>query len=175
MHKIADFSQQPLKWAQPTMLKMAYELRAGDELVATLNFRSMWGTFATAESVDGCWTFKRVGFWQNKATVRVCESDSDLAVFNNNTWTSGGTLEFAEGDKFKATTNFWMTNYEFQRDTGESLVRFKYGGVFRLSSEVEIMPAARALVQLPVLIMFGWYLAIMLYMDSGSVAAVVAT
>ena len=43
---------------------MEYELRAGDMLAATLRFRSSFGSFATAEDGDGCWTFKRVGFWQ---------------------------------------------------------------------------------------------------------------
>ena len=174
MRRIADFYEQPLQWTQPSMLKGSYELRAGDDLVATLNFRSMWGTLTTAESMDGCWTFKRVGFWQNKATVRLCSSDQDLAVFTNNTWTQGGTLDFAAGGTYKATTNFWMTNYEFQSESGEPLVRFKYGGFFRLSAEVEILPAAVTLEHLPVLVLFGWYLAINLYNDSGAAAAAVS-
>ncbi len=175
MRKIIDCFQQSLKWVQPKMFDNKYELHAGDELVAALAFRGIGGTFATAESGDGGWTFKRVGFWQNKATVRTRESKSDLAVFRNNTWTGGGMLEFANGKIFKATTNFWMTNYEFQKDTGEPLVRFKYGGIFHLSSEVEILPEARALSELPVLILFGWYLAVMLYMDSSAAAVVAAT
>jgi hypothetical protein len=174
MYKIAESSQQPLKWVQPKMLTESYELRSIDELIATLTFRGISGTFAKAESGDGSWTFKRVGFWQNKATIRTLGSDSDLAVFKNNTWTGGGTLEFTNGNKYKATTNFWMTNYEFQKDSGEPLIRFKYGGIFHLSSEVEILPEARALPELPVLVIFGWYLAVMLYMDSSSAAVVAA-
>lgn len=174
MRKIIDYSQQSLKWVQPKMFDNKYELQANDGLVATLTFRGMGGTYATAESGDGSWTFKRVGFWQNKATVRTRDTESDLAVFRNNTWTGGGMLEFANRIKYKATTNFWMTNFEFQNESGEPLVRFKYGGIFHLSSEVEILPEARSLSELPVLIMFGWYLAVMLYMDSSSAAAVVA-
>ena len=172
MYKITEYYQQPLKWVQPKMLTEAYELRSEDKLIATLAFRGMAGTFATAESGDGSWTFKRVGFWQSKATIRASGSDKDLAVFKNNTWTSGGTLLFENGNSYKATTNFWMTNYEFQKDSGEALVRYKYAGVFHLSSEVEILPEARGFSELPVLVMFGWYLAVMLYMDSSSAAVV---
>jgi hypothetical protein len=175
MRKIIDYSQQSLKWVQPKMFENKYELHASDELVATLTFRGSGGTFAAAESGDGSWTFKRVGFWKNKATVWTRESESELAVFRNNTWTGGGMLEFANGKKYNATTNFWMTNYEFQKDTGEPLVRFKYGGIFHLSSEVEILPEARGSSELPVIIMFGWYLAVMLYMDSSEAAVVAAT
>jgi hypothetical protein len=76
---------------------MDYELRSDADLLATLTFRNMFGTFATAESADGCWTFKRVGFWQNRASIRACGSDTDVAVFKNNTWDRGGTLEFSSG------------------------------------------------------------------------------
>jgi hypothetical protein len=169
---IADLADQPLKWHQPSLHKLAFELRADGECIATLTFRSAGGTLATARSGEGCWTFKRVGFWQNRATVRVCESAADLAVFQNDTWKGGGTLEFSAGGRFRATTSGWTTNYELQSETGETLVRFKFGGAFRLTAGVEIQPAARKLKQLPVLVLFGWYLAVMLSMDSGAAAAV---
>lgn len=172
MQKILDVSHQPLKWSQPKALQEAYELHAGDELVATLKFRSAFGTLARAECGDGCWTFKRVGFWQNKATVRTCTGVSDLAVFKNNTWSDGGTLEFNDGRQFKATTNAWKTRFEFQTLTEETLLRFNYEGVFRLSATVEIHPTAQILVELPLLVLFGWYLAVMLYHDSSAVAVV---
>jgi len=174
MLKIADFATGPLKWAQPKMSKHEYELLAEQQLLATLKFRSMFGTLATGESGDGCWTFKRVGFWQNKATIRECGSETDLATFKNNTWSSGGTLEFVAGPTFRATTNFWMSKYEFRTGGDEPLLRFKYGGTFRLSSTVEVLPAASALRELPLLVLFGWYLAINLHNDAAAGAAVVA-
>jgi len=174
MQNIADISHRHLRWVQPKALQETYELRDGDNLVATLKFRSSFGTLARAESGDGCWTFKRVGFWQNKATVRICDRETDLAIFKNNTWNDGGTLEFADGRQFKATTNSWNTRFEFQTTAEEPLLSLKYEGVFRLSATLEVLPLASAMVELPLLVLFGWYLAVMLYHDS-SVAAVVGT
>ncbi len=173
MQKIARANG--LKWSQPSAVRMEYELRSKDELVATLKFRSMWGTFATAESGDGCWTFKRVGFWTKKASVRACGSDVDLAVFKNNTWDGGGTLEFPDGRKFKATTNFWETQLTFQTEADEPLVHFKYGGVFHRAAEVEILPQAKSVPEVPLFVLLGWYLAIMLDTDHAAAAAVIAT
>ncbi len=173
MKKIAGATG--LRWSQPSAGRMEYELRSNGEIVATLKFRSMWGTLATAESGDGCWTFKRVGFWQNKASIRSCGSEVDLAVFRNNTWDNGGTLEFQNGRRFKATTNFWSTNLTFQTEADEPLVRFKYGGVFHRAAEVEILPRGRNVPDAPLFVLFGWYLAIMLDSDSGAAAAVIAT
>lgn len=166
MQAIAKLADQALKWSQRSSLKREFDLHADGTLVATLKFRSMLGTFATAESGDGCWTFKRIGFWQNKATIRNCGSDTDLAVFQNNTWSSGGTLEFPDGLKARATTNLWMTKPEFRTEGGQPLVRLDHGGMFRFSAKVVVFPAARGSEDLPLFVLFGWYLAVMLYEDA---------
>ena len=174
MKKIAEMIGRELKWVQPSAWKMQYELRAGDELIATLRFRSSFGSFATAESADGCWTFKRVGFWQTRVTIRGCESEMDIAMFKNNTWSGGGTLELLDGRKLLATTNVWQTNFEFKTELGEALVRFKTGGVVHLSATVEIQRDAAGEPELPCVVMFGWYLAVMMYMDTASATGTIA-
>ena len=97
MLKITELIGQESRWTQPHASKMEYELRARDVIAATLSFRSSFGSFATATSADGTWTFKRVGFWQTRATVRADGAEADLAVFKNNTWSGGGTLELPGG------------------------------------------------------------------------------
>ncbi len=174
MEHIATMAQASLQWMQLSMFKQHYELRAGETLVAEMRFRSAWGTLATASSADGCWTFKRVGFWQNKASIRVCEDEADLAIFQNATWSGGGTLTFADSATFKATTNFWNTQLGFQTEADEPLVRFHIGGIFKASAEVEILPAAMVLKELPLLVLFGWYLVVMLQSDSAAVIAAVS-
>ena len=175
MIKMTELTGQELKWTQPHALKMEYELRAGDMIAATLRFRSSFGSFATAESADGSWTFKRVGFWNTKATVRASGAETDLAVFKNNTWSGGGTLELPDGRKYPANTNFWATQYEFKTESGEPLVTYKkIGGVLHMSSRVEIHASSKEVAEMPWLVSLGWYLMVMLYMDSAAagVAAV---
>ncbi|HET6975283.1 MAG TPA: hypothetical protein VFI24_03095 [Pyrinomonadaceae bacterium] len=171
MKKISELVDKQLEWVQPSILKMQYELHADDQLAATLRFRSSFGSFATGESTDGCWTFKRIGFWQTKATVRACDTDADIATFKNNTWSGGGTLELSDGRKILATTNFWQTSLEFQDELGGTLINFKTGGLLHLSAKVTVEPHAFSLPELPWMIMFGWYLTIMMHMDSVAVTA----
>jgi len=173
MLKITELIGQELRWTQSHALKMEYELRAADVLAATLRFRSSFGSFATAASADGNWTFKRVGFWQAKATVRATGAEADLAVFKNNTWSGGGTLELPDGRKYPANTNFWSTQYQFKRETGEPLISYKrIGGVVHLSSLVEIHAPSNEIAEMPWLVSLGWYLTVMLHMDSaGAVSA----
>ncbi|HEY0602103.1 MAG TPA: hypothetical protein VGD58_04285 [Herpetosiphonaceae bacterium] len=170
MQSLTALSGQPLKWNQPKASKMEYELRSGDQLAATLRFRSSFGSFATAQSAGGCWTFKRVGFWQTKVTIRVCDSDTDIATFVNN-WKGGGTLTLPDGRKLLVSTNMWLSRFEIKNESDVALMRYNMSGLIHLSSEVEIQPAAMELPELPWLVPFGWYLALLAYMDSSASAA----
>src|SRR4029078_872051 len=121
----ANLGTRELEWTQARALKMQYELRAGNEVVVTLRFRSSFGFFATAESADGCWTFKRVGFFQTKVTIRACTEDKEIAVFMNNTWSGGGTLELHDGRKLLATTNLWQSKLEFKTESEQAILHFR--------------------------------------------------
>lgn len=170
MLKISELVYQPLKWVQPSM-RQEFDLLTGDTRAATLNFRSSWGTLAFADSEDGNWTFKRIGFWQHRASIRETGAEQDLAIFTNNTWSQGGTLEFIGGRRYKATTNFWMTQMEWKTEDEQPLVRFHIGGFFKHTADVEILALAAHLPELPLLVLFGWYLVLMLYRDSAATAA----
>lgn len=169
--KLAELIGQELKWVQPNALKREYDLHAGNVIAATLSFQSAVGSLATATSGDGSWTFKRVGFWQTKVTIRASEAATDLAIFKNNTWSGGGALELADGRKYLANTNFWATQYEFTTETGETLFRYKkVAGVLHVSGLVEIAPRMRDIAEMPWMVLLGWYLVMMMQMDSGTAA-----
>ena len=172
MRRIADLVGQSLKWGQPSALKMEYELCTGDgELTATLHFRSSFGSFATAESADGCWTFKRIGFFQTKVTIRACGSGEDIAIFKNNTWSGGGTLKLADGRTFQAATNFWQTKFGFETESGEKLIEFQKSGLLHLSVTVETQPSALSTAELPLMVTLGCYLVVMMDMDAAIAAS----
>jgi len=165
-------SGPPLRWVQPGMLKMNYELLRGDEVISTLRFKSLFGALATAENEDGCWTFKRIGFFQTRATIRACGSETEVASFRSNTWKGGGTLELQSGRHILATTNLWMTRLEFEEASGERFMRFKYDNVWGSAATVGIPASAFSAPETSWMAAFGWYLMVMMQMDAS--AAVVA-
>jgi hypothetical protein len=174
MTAISELVGTEIEWVQPSALKMNYELRSGEERLAALRFRSSWGTFATAESPEGCWTFKRVGFWQTRVTIRACSTEDELAVFRHNTWSNGGTLEFPDGRTVRATTNFWQTRLEWSTESGEALLRFHTHGLVKLAARVEILPAGSLRQELAWMVCLGWYLIIMMYNDSAAASSAVS-
>src|SRR5262249_45036889 len=163
------------KWIQPRAMARDFELKDGEETVATLEFRSTFGSLAYATAAEGRWTYKRVGFWTPHVTIRSADQESEIALFRNKTWSAGGTLELPDGRLLRANTNFWQTAFEFIDDNDQPLVRFaKVGGMFHLSSLVEITIAGAKLDVLPWLVPFGWYLGIKMRDDAPGGAAAAA-
>jgi hypothetical protein len=172
MQSIMQCSDRNLSWKQPTALKQEYVLLDAESLVGTLRFRSAFGTLATGESADGGWTFKRVGFWKTRVSIREAGSETEIASFVNNTWSNGGTLEFTDGRRYPADSNFWMTRFTFATEQEAPLVAFeKIGGILHFSSRVTVHASARHLQALPIMVMLGWYLTIMMHKDSAAAAA----
>ena len=171
MKSIVELARHELKWTQPKALKNSFELHSDDQVVGTLVLKSIFGSFATGTSADGCWTFKRVGFFQTRVTIRRCDDETDIGTFRNSTWKAGGTLELPDGRKYRATSNLWQSKLEFQDPSGNPIIKLKTGGLMHLSAGVEIEPAAARIPELPWMVMLGWYLAVMMKNDSAGAAA----
>jgi len=177
MEPIKNYIQKELIWTQPSAFKEEYELRSDDAQLGTVAFRSSWGTLAAVEAASGCWTFKRVGFFSTRVTIRRCDSEKELASFRNNTWSGGGTLELANGRVFRATTNFWQTKLELVTEQDDVILHYSdIGGFFRRSANLVIEPVAAMIPDLDWVVLLSWYLVVMMYRDSASAAtAVIAT
>ncbi len=170
------------QWVQPRAMQNRFELRAGDDLFAVLEFPKVFGSLATAITEEGRWTFKRAGFFSPRVTVRSEGSETDLAVFRPK-WTGNeGTLQFPGGAAYTwKTANFWATQYLWQTESGEALILYKQGiedarlaDLFKTQARVEIQPGAQGLIELPLLVLLGWYLMILKQQDDSAVAATAA-
>ena len=173
MKRLIDVDLHRLRWTQPRLFNKNYELRCGDDIVTTLTFRSALGSMATARTTDGAWTFKRVGFWRTRATVRAAATIFDLATFEHNTWSGGGSLILADGRSILVTTNLWQSKIEFQMPEGDVLFRYRTEGFMREEAELETRPALEGMAEMPWLLAFGWYLVLMMHQDSASSAAII--
>jgi hypothetical protein len=147
---------------------MHYELQSAHEVAATLRFRKSFRTFAIAQSEDGCWTFRRVGFWKKRVMIRPCGAETDVAVFRYNTWSEGGTLEVRDGRRVLADIDHWQTYVEFRAESGDTLIKFEVHGLKRRSAAVEIQPKAVLMPELPLMVFLGWYLIIITQTDLAS-------
>jgi hypothetical protein len=189
MESIADHLATPLQWLHPKGMSRNYELYSGDLLVARLDFQSAFGSLALAVTAEGVWTFKRMGFFKTRITVRPAGDPSnpapteqpDLAVYHPN-WRGEGWIELAAGRKFYwKAANFWSSRFVITAEDGSPLILFKEGVAhprladwFKTQAGVSVEYPARGLPESPMLILLGWYLIVLQEEDSSASAAVVA-
>jgi hypothetical protein len=182
MKSIKEFADEHLTWFQPKAIHQFYELRSEKELYGTVNFPKSFGSLAEAESADGKWTFKRIGFFQIKITIREAGSENDLAVFKPK-WTGyAGSVEFADGKIFHwQSSNFFATKFDLHDSNGNALFSFRHGvdeqklkDWFKTQARVEIYEPSKNIPETSMLILFCWYLIVVLQMESstGAVASV---
>ena len=160
MKTIAGQDARTLTWAHPHPFQSQYELRAGDDLLATLRWRSAFGSLADAEAADGHWTFKRVGFLKPSISVRIAGADEDLAAFRVH-WDGAGELVLGDGRRYEwRPANFWHTQWAWTDAAGAPLLHFRPAHLVR-QADVEVSPAALAVPDLSLLSLLGWYLMVL--------------
>jgi hypothetical protein len=173
MKKIQELATQELLWAQPARLKQEFELRAGDEVLATLRWQR--SSLAIAETADQIWTFKREGFWHPRITVRLPGSDDNVATFQPG-WAGGGTLDLGPGKQLRfGAANFWHSQWDWLDAQNQPFVHFKsHQGLLKVEGEVTIEASAVKSPDLPLLVVLGWYLLVLFARDAAESSLVVS-
>ncbi|MBM4160320.1 MAG: hypothetical protein FJ217_04380 [Ignavibacteria bacterium] len=168
MRRITALVDHELTWTQPSGLKSQYELRFGNELVATLRFPKTLGSHAVAEAEDGSWRFERVGFWKTKTIIKTGESETEIAAYETNVWKGGGSLIFPNGRKYVMVANIWKSRFEFRTDADETLIEINNSSVLRLSATVRMYRKAVRIPEFPMIVLFGSYLVVMSRRDAAA-------
>jgi hypothetical protein len=172
MRSILQLRGVPLYWNQPHLLEPTFELKSNEEILGVLHFKNSFGSRAYGTTSEGEWTFKRQGFAHTYVTIRKSGEDTDQAIYRNNTWSGGGTLEFPDGRRFQVNSNYWHALFEIRNESGETVIRFTNVGGFKLHAQLDLLPLAETVLETPMLVLLGWYLAVMISRD-GEIAAAV--
>jgi hypothetical protein len=175
MKSIRESINFGLNWSQPKAMTQAYELHAAGEVVGRLTWLNMTGSLAKAETAEGIWTFKRVGFLSPKVSSRVAGTEKDIALFEPS-FTGAGWLNCESGLRLRwKSTGFWHRVWSFSQPDEQPLVSFKSAQtLFKAAAEVEIAHAARDLPELSYLVCMGWYLVVLSAADAGDMATLIA-
>lgn len=163
-----------LEWNAPSAMRRSFVLHQDERVFATLDWRSAFGTLAVATTAGGSWTFKRVGFWSPRVTVRREGEVDDDAIFTPRGWTgSAGDLRFADGRSLALEREgFWSASWKFREpgEGGATLVRVgDIGGIFRWRASLSLN--SKDDPRSPLLACLLWYLAVMAYQDEAAVIA----
>lgn len=75
----ASVDTTSMRWLRRSESPLEFDLLASDQPLATLRWKGATGTLADAETAQGSWTLKRVGFLNPLVTVRAEGGTTDVA------------------------------------------------------------------------------------------------
>lgn len=161
-----------LEWVQPRIFHQEYELLADGQRVGKLWFEGIFRMTATAEVEGQRWTLKHKGCFRHRVIATEPGWESPVAVMERG-WSSAGVLQLtATGRRFRwKKGNFWGTEWAFLSDDEQVLVRFKFKGFFKKGVIVQVDPVAGQVTELPLLLVFGWYLMVLQMQQAAAAGA----
>jgi len=172
MRRISALVDHEIAWQQLPGLRSQFELRWGDDLVATMKLPKMLSSAAVFQCEEGSWTIERVGFLSSKTVVRAATSETEVATFTARAWKGGGIVELSEGRKLQLRMNIWKSTFEWVTDEGESIVQMKGRGFLKYFVDVRMERSALKWPELPWLVALMFYQMIMMRRDSAAHSAV---
>jgi hypothetical protein len=172
-----------LYWVQPKALSRRYELRSDGEVVAALDFATAFGSLATANTAEGSWTFKRVGFFNPRVTIREAGKEENLGLYRPRWTGTEGELELAGGRVYRwHVANFWATRYEIRDAQGETQIEYRAGSrehsladILKSQAVVTVSAAGQRRPEAGLLVLLGWYLVLLQQQDTAAIVAVTAS
>jgi hypothetical protein len=174
MRPLGEIAGSELLWVRPRRTRREYELRAGDEIVATIAL--VRGSTARAESAGARYRFSREGCMRPRITVRSDPGEALLALFAPRR--GGGGLTFVDGSQEPVYTwkkpRVFTNEHVWVDEAGTELVRFSpssWGSTVKM-----VIQAAGAAMPttLPLLVLLGEYLVLLAAQDAADSVAAVA-
>ncbi|QDA59513.1 hypothetical protein [Hymenobacter jejuensis] len=136
-----------------------YELQNGEIVVGTLKRQSIWQPLTEASTPAQSWTFKRIGCFHRKITVRPAGAPTNSALVSRQ-WNGQAEIVFANGKQFYfRKKSFWSTTWQWRTETGEVLAELRR--TFTLTPQVgltRLSALGTTLPEAPLLCLLGWHL-----------------
>lgn len=153
-----------LAWKQDPAQQRHYELRAGDDAIAALDFLKMFGTLARGRTAERSWTFKRAGFLSPLVTARVEGAEEDCAVYHPNFSSSQGQLRLADGRNFELRLGgVWSRQAVLVDNDRREVFRIHLRGDPSLGAAVEVrLPETP---EIALLLLLAWYVLVLQMQD----------
>ncbi len=151
---------RPLAWRQGPAQPRHYELRAGDDVIAELDFLKTFGTLARGRAGGLAWTFKRAGFLSPIVTARAEGGEEDCGVYHPNFNASQGQLRLASGAAFEfRLAGVWSRQAILLDNERREVFRIHLKGDASLGAAVEVRRPETPEIEL--LLLLAWYVLVL--------------
>lgn len=146
-----------------------YQLRSGDEMLATLHHLRGLSPHFVAESQCGRWIFRRNGFLGAGAEVLEADTQRQIGFFKA-AWDGGGVLSFCDGETFHLhCKGLWRPVWTMNAADGQAVLR-----LHSREKTVDLLRRPLSESRLFLLMLFTWY-RILQGQEDAAAAAMIAS
>jgi len=161
-----------LTWSRlPHAETRTYTLKQDVATVGTLRWQKKRGSLVLGETKIGSWSFKRVGFFSTKVSVRTAESEQEIAAFYPSPF-GGGWAEFGGSRLWRLTARgLFKQTYEFIDTSGRVGLTLRPSG-----DDAEVILSGLSLDESTagLLALMMWYVVLLAADDASTTAVLVA-
>lgn len=146
-------------WCRPRLLSREWELRVGDDLAARLEAASWLGTRMTGETAGCRWDLRHEGFFRGRSVVRR-EGVEEVRLEFRPHWFGAGEIHAADGTALRwKRADVWGRRWHVLDADGHVQLAFtRQPAFFKSRTSVEVSDAGRQRLDLPELVLLGFFL-----------------
>jgi hypothetical protein len=165
-----------LVWKQEHFGVDHFLLQAGEDCVGEIYWTKWFSDCAVATCAHGTWHLDRPDFFADRVVVMDPATKQKVAIFLKGCF-GDGVLRMRDGRKYEwARTKTFKNYWALFDESGEVVFEIRAGmRWFKHEADVVLHAAASAEIQLPLLVLIGWYLVFMAIQDSAAVVAATST
>ena len=151
-----------LVWDQPKWSRRYYELRAGEERIAIMQYPSMWRSEAHVAFGEDKFVIAPAGFWETRLVVRTVDTNTGIAA-TRSSWRGMREIVFTNGRSFKfQPRGILQTSWVFiPTGNDEILTIRKHPRSFHAGARITLSTAAAQYPEIRVLLALGFHLMLM--------------
>ncbi len=150
-------------WKRPHLWTRHYELRADDDLLASLDARGLLGGAMSGATAGGQWDLRHTGLLRGRVEVSVAGEAPAVATFRPR-WFGAGDVTTALGQALRwHRADFWGRRWELVNAGGLASVVFERAPAFlSADTQVTVSDDARADGELEPVVLLGYYLLLLM-------------
>jgi hypothetical protein len=154
----AEGSTRTLEWVQPRWTKRSYELKAGGELIATLQFVGALSGNAEAKVGSASYWFTHSGIVHRKIMMTKAPFDQEVGEVELR-WTGAGTVKLVNGRVYELVRpSMWRHQWKLSDGGGEEIAFIKVQtGRARYKGEVSLSDKGSGDDMTMTLLAIAWY------------------
>lgn len=160
MKTFSEYIGEEIKFIQPSMFKRFHELRAGEELIGTMQQKGFFGMLWQVSILGENWEIYKPSIWRTALEIRKAGYEMPTATFNRDGLRSRGTVSLPMGAKLKIVPHLFKKYCEITNDTDDALVRIRMKIAIGDKAEVAVEKKSEVVDKYPWVIMLAYIVAL---------------